>query len=96
MHFFSVLTLQFVPEIYKSFNHIDCQYNHASNKSKLFLFQGDTRLPLMYGVFLMIALLGALATSFIPETFKQPFPECIEDVDRRKTYKYFSWRVWSQ
>ena len=60
-----------------------------------FLLQGDTNKPLMYGVFALVGLLGTITTSFIPETFKQPFPECIEDIERRESHPYFSWRVWS-
>ena len=59
----------------------------------LFL-QGDTNLALMYGVFFMLCILGALVASFIPETFKQPFPETIDEVQARKSYPYFSWKVW--
>ena len=58
--------------------------------------QGDTNLPLMYGVFALVGLLGTITVSFIPETFKQPFPECIEDIERRETHSYFSWRVWNK
>ena len=48
----------------------------------------------MYGVFALVGLLGTITVSFIPETFKQPFPECIEDIERRQVHSYFSWRVW--
>lgn len=48
----------------------------------------------MYGIFLMAGILGAITASFIPETFKQPFPDCIEELETRPSYPYFSWRVW--
>ena len=51
-------------------------------------------MALMYGVFFILCLIGALTASFVPETFKQPFPETIEEVEARKTYPYFSWKVW--
>ena len=59
------------------------------------LIKGDTNPPLMYAVFLIAGLVGTITASFIPETYKQPFPECIEDMERRPSYPYFSWRVWS-
>ena len=48
----------------------------------------------MYGVFALIGIVGTLATSFLPESLKQDFPECVEDVENRKKHKFFSWRVW--
>jgi hypothetical protein len=50
----------------------------------------------MYSIFMIMGLIGALAASFVPETFKQPFPECIEDIEERKISPYFSWRVWQK
>ena len=35
----------------------------------------------MYGIFTLIGLVGALATSFLPESYKQPLPECVDDID---------------
>ncbi len=48
----------------------------------------------MYGIFTMVGVLGMVAASFLPESYKEEFPECISDIDRRPKYPYFSWRVW--
>ena len=66
----------------------------VSTSAPYVIYLGDTNLPLMYSVFLLIGIIGSIAASFIPETFKQPFPECIEDVEKRRSHPYFSWRVW--
>ena len=58
------------------------------------LFQGDSDLRLMYLIFTLLGVLGVAASSFLPESYKEEFPECIEDVERRRRYPYFSWRVW--
>ena len=40
--------------------------------------------------------MGIIAASLIPETFKEPFPECLEDVERRPIHPFFSFRVWEK
>ena len=57
-------------------------------------FQGKYDLRLMYGIFALMGLLGAVAASFLPETFKTDLPDTIKDIDKRPKYPYFSWRVW--
>ena len=51
-------------------------------------------MPLMYGIFMTVAVCGSIAATFLPETFKQPFPENVDDIEKRKIHPYFSWRVW--
>ena len=55
---------------------------------------GDSNLTLMYAIFAIAGLIGAVATSFIPETFKEPLPECIPDVENRKHGSFFSFKTW--
>jgi len=69
--------------------------NICTTPAPYVILLGDTNPPLMYAVFLIAGLVGTVTASFIPETYKQPFPECIEDMERRPSYPYFSWRVWS-
>ena len=48
----------------------------------------------MYGVFVGIGIAGTITSAFLPETLGQDFPDTIEDVERRKWNKFFSFRVW--
>lgn len=48
----------------------------------------------MYGIFALMGVLGTVVTMFLPESYKEDFPECIGDVERRKQYPFFSWKVW--
>ncbi len=48
----------------------------------------------MYVIFTVVGIFGIMASSFIPESYKEDFPECVEDIERRKKHPYFSWRVW--
>jgi hypothetical protein len=50
---------------------------------QLFNNQGSTDQPGMYSVFVAIGICGITATLLMPETFQEPLPECIEDVDSR-------------
>ena len=50
----------------------------------------------MYGIFTGMGVLGIISTSLLPETFKQEFPECIEDVEKIPSYPFFSFKVWEQ
>ena len=50
----------------------------------------------MYAIFALMGVVGVVATSFVPETFKQEFPESVEDIEKRKKHPYLSWRVWKQ
>ena len=49
---------------------------------------------LMYSIFAILGIVGMLAASLIPETFKQPLPECVEDIENIPHHPYLSWRVW--
>lgn len=55
---------------------------------------GKSDIKLMYGIFVIMGVIGCIATTFVPETLKQEFPECVEDLVKSKRYPYFSWRVW--
>ena len=48
----------------------------------------------MYSIFVAIGIIGMIATFLLPETFHEPLPECIEDIDVRKIHPFLSWRVW--
>ena len=48
----------------------------------------------MYGIFVGIGVVGTIASAFLPETLGQDFPDTIEDVERRKWNRFFSFRVW--
>jgi hypothetical protein len=48
----------------------------------------------MYSVFAGVGVVGTLATMLLPETFQEPLPECLEDVEHRKSHPFFSWKVW--
>ena len=54
---------------------------------------GNTNLPLMYGIFVVVAGIGTIAASMVPETFKYPLPECIKDIEDRQKCPYFSWKT---
>ena len=56
--------------------------------------QGKTHPREMYGTFVALGVLGALATSLLPETLKQPLPQCVEDTEKTIRHPFFSWRVW--
>ncbi|TRY77763.1 hypothetical protein TCAL_10421 [Tigriopus californicus] len=56
---------------------------------------GKSDIKMMYGIFVMMGVIGTITTSFVPETLKQEFPECVEDLARSKRYPYLSWRVWN-
>lgn len=55
---------------------------------------GKSDIKLMYGIFVMMGVIGTIATSLVPETFKQDFPDCVEDLVQSKRYPYLSWRIW--
>ncbi len=57
--------------------------------------QGRSDIQLMYVIFTLFGVVGTVATSFLPESYKEEFPECVEDIERRPRYPYFSWRVWN-
>ena len=50
----------------------------------------------MYGIFALLGAVGTLAASFVPETYREDFPECIADMENRKYHPYFSWFVWKR
>jgi len=50
----------------------------------------------MYGIFALVGLVGMAASSFLPESLGQDFPESVEDILRRPKHPYFSWRVWKK
>ncbi len=58
--------------------------------------QGDTNLTLMYAIFAIAGGIGALACSFMPETLKEPLPECIADAENKKSHPFFSWKTWEK
>lgn len=58
------------------------------------LFQGAHDIRLMYAIFVCMGVLGIIATSFVPESYKQDFPECIEDISKRPNFPFFSFKVW--
>lgn len=41
-------------------------------------------------------MVGLVTASFLPESFKQDFPECIEDLENMGKNPYFSWFVWKK
>ena len=45
-------------------------------------------------MFAAIGLVGIVTAMLVPETFQMPLPECLEDVSRRETHKFLSWKVW--
>ena len=47
-----------------------------------------------YGIFTLMGLLGAVAASFLPETFRTELPDTINDIEKRPRYPYFSFKVW--
>ncbi len=42
----------------------------------------------------MVGVIGMVAASFLPESYKQHFPECVDDLATIYQYPYFSWFVW--
>lgn len=44
----------------------------------------------------MIGIIGAVATSFLPETHHQPLPQVVEDTDNAVKNPYFSFKVWTK
>ena len=50
----------------------------------------------MYAIFAGMGVLGIIATCFVPESYKQGFPECIEDIAKRPNFPFFSFKVWDQ
>ena len=48
----------------------------------------------MYAIFAAAGVVGTIASSLLPESHKQDFPECIEDIEKREKFKFFSWKVW--
>ena len=48
----------------------------------------------MYSVFACVGIVGIIVTLLLPETFQEPLPECLEDVNDRKQHPFFSWKVW--
>ena len=59
-------------------------------------FQGETQPQLVYGIYAIIGVLGAVATSFLPETHHQPLPQVVEDTDIAIRNPYFSFNVWTK
>ena len=49
---------------------------------------------MMYGIFTLIGVIGTIATTFLPETKDQNFPECLADVEEQKQYPFWSWAIW--
>jgi hypothetical protein len=41
-------------------------------------------------------VVGLVTASFLPESFKQDFPECIKDLENMGKNPYFSWFVWKK
>ena len=37
-----------------------------------------------------------MVASLLPESFKEDFPECIEDLEKKPGHPYFSWFVWRE
>ncbi len=48
----------------------------------------------MYAIFALVGVSGTIASSFIPESYGEDFPETIEDIEKRRKHKFFSWKVW--
>jgi hypothetical protein len=37
-----------------------------------------------------------VAASFLPESFKEDFPDSVKDMDKRENNPYFSWFIWKK
>eukprot|EP00095_Tigriopus_kingsejongensis_P011896 maker-scaffold111_size354240-snap-gene-0.15 protein:Tk11896 transcript:maker-scaffold111_size354240-snap-gene-0.15-mRNA-1 annotation:"solute carrier family 22 member 1" len=55
---------------------------------------GNSDIKAMYGIFAFVGFVGMIATTLVPETYMQEFPECIADVKKRQKHPYLSWKVW--
>ena len=60
------------------------------------VFLGDTDIRALYGIFAAVGVFGTLVASLLPESFKEDFPECIEDLEKKSGHPYFSWFVWNR
>ena len=77
--------------------HIASSFSIVINISAPYLILlGSNNLPLVYGVFAGLGVLGSIASAFLPESFKQEFPNSIEDIESRPEFPFWSWRVWKE
>ena len=50
----------------------------------------------MYSIFAGLGVVGIVASSFVPESYGEDFPDTIQDLKMRGKNPYFSWKVWEK